>query len=170
MPNKVTGKLVFQLKRYWNDNDIIEIMSKPILHCLVSSIVGMTVWDLLWKICQLKKVKSILRKPPIGHRENTGYKILDIRTEQELRVSFLNQPLMPYIGAKLTSISSGKASIEVAYDKNITQQHGLFHGGISGAIADNAAGFAAMTLMGKEKEPLTIEFKINFLNIANGKS
>jgi uncharacterized protein (TIGR00369 family) len=93
---------------------------------------------------------------------------LDIRTEQELRVSFLNQPLMPYIGAKLTSISSGKASIEVAYDKNITQQHGLFHGGISGAIADNAAGFAAMTLMGKEKEPLTIEFKINFLNIANG--
>ena len=52
--------------------------------------------------------------------------------------------------------------------KNITQQHGLFHGGISGAIADNAAGFAAMTLMGKEKEPLTIEFKINFLNIADG--
>ena len=27
VPNKVTGKLVSQLKRYWNDNDIIEIMS-----------------------------------------------------------------------------------------------------------------------------------------------
>ena len=93
---------------------------------------------------------------------------MDIRTEKELRASFLNQPLMPYIGAKLFAISSGKVSIEVAYKKNITQQHGLFHGGISGAIADNAAGFAAMTLMGKEKEPLTIEFKINFLNIANG--
>ena len=113
-------------------------------------------------------MKSILRKPPIGQLENTGYKILDIRTEQELRVSFLNQPLMPYIGAKLTAISSGKANIEVAYDKNITQQHGLFHGGISGAIADNAAGFAAMTLMDKEKEPLTSEFKISVLNIAKG--
>jgi len=113
-------------------------------------------------------VKNIFTKPPIGHPENTEYKILDIRTEQELRVSFLNQPLMPYIGAKLTAISWGKATIEVAYEKNITQQHGLFHGGISGAIADNSAGFAAMTLMGKEKEPLTIEFKINFLNIANG--
>ena len=113
-------------------------------------------------------MKNILRNPPIGYPENIEYKILDIRTEQELRVSFLNQPLMPYIGAKLTAISSGKANIEVDYDKNITQQHGLFHGGISGAIADNAAGFAAMTLMGKEKEPLTIEFKINFLNIANG--
>ena len=27
VPNKVTGKLVSQIKRYWNDNDIIEIMS-----------------------------------------------------------------------------------------------------------------------------------------------
>ena len=76
---------------------------------------------------------------------------------------------MPYIGAKLFAITPGRACIEVDYDKKITQQHGLFHGGISGAIADNAAGFAAMTLMDKEKEPLTIEFKINFLNIADGK-
>ena len=95
---------------------------------------------------------------------------MNVRTEKELRASFLNQPLMPYIGAKLSAISPGKAQIEVAYEKNITQQHGLFHGGVSGAIADNAAGFAAMTLMDREKEPLTIEFKINFLNIANGKS
>ena len=95
---------------------------------------------------------------------------MNVRTEKELRTSFLNQPLMPYMGAKLSAISPGKAQIEVDYKKNITQQHGLFHGGVSGAIADNAAGFAAMTLMDREKEPLTIEFKINFLNIANGKS
>ncbi len=93
---------------------------------------------------------------------------MDKRNEEELRASFLNQPLMPYIGARLSTISPGRASIEVVYQKNITQQHGLFHGGVSGAIADNAAGFAAMTLMDKEKEPLTIEFKINFLNIADG--
>ena len=93
---------------------------------------------------------------------------MDNRNEEELRASFSNQPLMPYIGAKLSTISPGRASIEVAYQNNITQQHGLFHGGVAGAIADNAAGFAAMTLMDKEKEPLTIEFKINFLNIADG--
>ena len=115
-------------------------------------------------------MKNILGNPPTGHLENIGYKNLGIRTEKELRASFLNQPLMPYMGAKLSAISPGKVQIEVAYKKNITQQHGLFHGGVSGAIADNAAGFAAMTLMDREKEPLTIEFKINFLNIANGKS
>ena len=96
------------------------------------------------------------------------FETMNVRTEQELRASFLNQPLMPYMGAKLSAISPGQAQIEVAYKKNITQQHGLFHGGVSGAIADNAAGFAAMTLMDREKEPLTIEFKINFLNIAHG--
>ena len=93
-----------------------------------------------------------------------------VRAERELRASFLNQPLMPHIGAILSEISCGRAAIEVLYHKNITQQHGLFHGGVSGAIADNAAGFAAMTLMDREKEPLTIEFKINFLNIADGES
>ena len=109
-----------------------------------------------------------MRKLLIGSQESTGFETMNVRTEKELRASFLNQPLMPYIGAKLSAISSGKAQIEVAYKKNITQQHGLFHGGVSGAIADNAAGFAAMTLMNREKEPLTIEFKINFLNIAHG--
>ena len=113
-------------------------------------------------------MKNILRNPPIGRSGNIGFKTLEVRTEKELRASFLNQPLMPHIGAKLSAISPRKACIEVAYEKSITQQHGLFHGGISGAIADNAAGFAAMTLMGKDKEPLTIEFKINFLNIADG--
>ena len=98
------------------------------------------------------------------------FETMNVRTEQELRASFLNQPLMPYMGAKLSAISPGQAQIEVAYKKNITQQHGLFHGGVSGAIADNAAGFAAMTLMDREKEPLTIEFKINFLNIAHGET
>ena len=94
--------------------------------------------------------------------------MINKRDSSELEASFNNQPLMPYIGARLVLIQDSKASIEVNFDKRITQQHGLFHGGIIGAIADNSAGFAAMTLMPKDREPLTIEFKINFLNIANG--
>ena len=93
---------------------------------------------------------------------------IEKRTFNELKKSFYNQPLMPYLGAKLLLVKDGKANIEVKFNKNITQQHGLFHGGVIGTIADNSAGFAAMTLMPKDREPLTIEFKINFLNIANG--
>ena len=60
---------------------------------------------------------------------------MGVRTERELRASFLNQPLMPYIGATLYEISPGKACIEVTYEKNITQQHGLFHGGGEHALS-----------------------------------
>ena len=45
------------------------------------------------------------------------------RTEEELRASFLNQPLMPYIGAKLATTSPGQASIEVVYQKKKTLLH-----------------------------------------------
>ena len=44
---------------------------------------------------------------------------MDNRNEEELRESFLNQPLMPYIGAKLSTISPGQASIEIVYQKKI---------------------------------------------------
>ena len=91
------------------------------------------------------------------------------RNFDELQASFYNQPLMPYLGAKLVLVQDGKANIELDFSKKITQHHGLFHGGVIGTIADNSAGFAAMTLMPKDREPLTIEFKINFLNIADGK-
>ena len=94
--------------------------------------------------------------------------MIEKRNFHELQTSFYNQPLMPYLGAKLAFIKDGKANIELDFDKKITQHHGLFHGGVIGTIADNSAGFAAMTLMPKDREPLTIEFKINFLNIANG--
>ena len=94
--------------------------------------------------------------------------MIEKRTFNELEKSFYNQPLMLYLGARLLLAKDGKASIEVNFNKKITQQHGLFHGGVIGTIADNSAGFAAMTLMPKDREPLTIEFKINFLNIANG--
>ena len=45
---------------------------------------------------------------------------MDNRNEEELRASFLNQPLMPYIGAKLSTISPGRASIEVVYPVSYT--------------------------------------------------
>ena len=63
---------------------------------------------------------------------------------------------MPYLGANLVFIKDGIAKIELDFDKKITQHHGLFHGGVIGAIADNSAGFAAMTLMPNDREPLTI--------------
>jgi uncharacterized protein (TIGR00369 family) len=50
----------------------------------------------------------------------------------------------------------------------LTQQHGYFHAGVTGAIADSACGYAAFTLMAAEDSVLTVEYKINLLAPADG--
>ena len=51
---------------------------------------------------------------------------------------------------------------------SISQQHGFIHAGAVSAIADSAAGYAALTLMPSGRGVLTTEFKINLLAPATG--
>lgn len=88
--------------------------------------------------------------------------------EAAVRASFLRQGLMGTIGAWLVEIAPGVVTIEVPHAKKITQQQGFFHGGVAGAIADNAGGYAAMSLMPAGSEVLTVEYKINFIRPASG--
>jgi uncharacterized protein (TIGR00369 family) len=43
-----------------------------------------------------------------------------------------------------------------------------FHGAVTGAIADTASGYAAMTLGPPDCGVLTVEYKVNFLAPAHG--
>ena len=70
---------------------------------------------------------------------------------------------MKTLGAQLGAIDSGFCEITLVHHPSLTQQHGLFHGGVVATIADNAAGFAAYTLMKDGRQPLTVEFKINLI-------
>jgi uncharacterized protein (TIGR00369 family) len=75
---------------------------------------------------------------------------------------------MNYIGATLHHIEPGRCEIHVAYDEQLTQQHSFFHAGIVGTVADNAAGYAAYSLMDKDSSILTVEFKLNLISPADG--
>lgn len=75
---------------------------------------------------------------------------------------------MRAIGAVLTEVEPGRCVIEVPYSDDISQQHGFFHGGIVGAVADTAGGYAALTLLPVGYEVLTVSFTINFLRPAAG--
>ena len=61
-----------------------------------------------------------------------------------------------------------RVDIELAWAKELTQQHGFLHAGVVSAALDSACGYAAFTLMVPEAEVLTIEFKINLLAPAQG--
>jgi len=92
----------------------------------------------------------------------------DDNTEERIRSSFARQGLMRTLGATLEHVSPGKVEIALQPDPAISQQHGFTHAGAVSAIADSAAGYAALTQMPNGVGVLTTEFKINFLAPAAG--
>lgn len=88
----------------------------------------------------------------------------------ELRVkeSFARQNFMEHLGAELKTIQPGYCEIQVPFKKELTQQHGFFHAGVVGTLADNAAGYAAYSLMGAHSSILTVEYKVNLMAPADG--
>lgn len=87
---------------------------------------------------------------------------------ERIRSSFAKQDLMRTLGATLVSVAPGQVEIALSPHPAIAQQHGFVHGGAVGAIADSAAGFAALSLMPPNRGVLTAEFKINFIAPAAG--
>jgi uncharacterized protein (TIGR00369 family) len=93
---------------------------------------------------------------------------VDPKFEARVRGSFARQGAMRLIGARMGRVEPGYCEIELPYRDDLTQQHGLFHGGFTSAIADTACGYAAYTLFGAEDSVLTVEYKINLLAPAAG--
>ena len=75
---------------------------------------------------------------------------------------------MALIGARLARVEPDAVEIDVDYRPELGQQHGFFHGGIVGAIADNAGGYAAFSLMPADASVLTVEYKMNLVAPADG--
>jgi uncharacterized protein (TIGR00369 family) len=88
--------------------------------------------------------------------------------EQRIRGSFEKQGLMRTLGATLKAVAAGEVVIELVPAPAISQQHGFIHAGAVSAIADSAAGYAALSMMAPGRGVLTTEFKINLLAPAAG--
>ena len=88
--------------------------------------------------------------------------------EERIRSSFAKQGLMHTLGAALVSVSPGLVEIALIPGPAISQQHGFVHAGAVSAIADSAAGYAALSLMPPDRGVLTTEFKINLVAPAVG--
>jgi acyl-coenzyme A thioesterase PaaI-like protein len=63
----------------------------------------------------------------------------DPNYEAKVRDSFLRQPFMALMGAELITVEPGLCEIQLAYRRDLTQQHGFFHGGVVGTLADNSS-------------------------------
>ncbi|WP_376717773.1 PaaI family thioesterase [Labrys neptuniae] len=90
------------------------------------------------------------------------------RVEARIRASFAKQGLMRTLGARLATVLPGQVEISLVPRNEVSQQHGFVHAGAVSAIADSAAGYAALSLMPPDRGVLTAEFKINLLAPAAG--
>lgn len=88
--------------------------------------------------------------------------------ELKVRASFARQQLMNTINARLKKVAAGEVRIEIPFDSAFTQQNGFLHAAIVTGIVDTACGYAAYTLMPASAGVLSVEFKVNFLNPAQG--
>jgi uncharacterized protein (TIGR00369 family) len=85
-----------------------------------------------------------------------------------VRAAFAAQGFMRTLGARLVELAPGSCAIECAFRDDLTQHHGLFHAGVLTTLADNACGFAAMSLLPEGGEVLSVEFKTSFLRPGAG--
>jgi len=100
--------------------------------------------------------------------KSSKFVAVDAEFARRIRESFTRQGLMGHLGAKLAAIEPGMVEICVPFRAELTQQHGYFHAGVTGAIADTACGYAAYTLMPADATVLTVEYKLNLLAPAEG--
>ena len=85
-----------------------------------------------------------------------------------MRASFGRQRFMTWLGATLERVQPGHCTMRVRVREDFGQQHGYVHAGVTTALADSAAGYAAFSLFPGNSSVLTVEFKINLLAPADG--
>jgi uncharacterized protein (TIGR00369 family) len=85
---------------------------------------------------------------------------------RRIRDSVGQQGFMTHIGAELSELKRGSCTLAVDRRPELLQQHGLFHGGVTAFLVDNATTIAAATSCGRPA--LTAEYKLNLLSPASG--
>ncbi len=85
---------------------------------------------------------------------------------KRIRESVSRQGFMTHMGAELTELARGSCTLAVDRRPELLQQHGLFHGGVTAFLVDNATTIAAAASRGQPA--LTAEYKLNLLSPASG--
>jgi uncharacterized protein (TIGR00369 family) len=83
-----------------------------------------------------------------------------------IRESVAAQGFMSHVGAELCELTRGSCTLAVDRRPELLQQYGMFHGGVTAFLVDNATTIAAATSRGQPA--LTAEYKLNLLSPATG--
>lgn len=86
-----------------------------------------------------------------------------------IMASFARQGLMRTLGASIEHVGEGLVRVTAEVTEASAQQQGAGHAGLAFALADTAAGYAALTAIAEGMEVVTSEFRISLLAPAYGR-
>ena len=72
-------------------------------------------------------------------------------------------PYAKLLGIKLAQIDSGTATLRMPVRKQLTQNHGVVHGGAMASLIDSATAFAIISLLELQEKVTTVDLTISYL-------
>jgi uncharacterized protein (TIGR00369 family) len=72
-------------------------------------------------------------------------------------------PFARLLGIELEEINSGTATLGIDVRKEVTQNHGVVHGGAIASLIDTATAFAIISLLAPKEKVTTVDLTISYL-------
>lgn len=72
-------------------------------------------------------------------------------------------PFARLLGIELDDISRGTATLGLTIRKELTQNHGVVHGGVIASLIDTATAFAIISLLAPKERVTTVDLTISYL-------
>lgn len=72
-------------------------------------------------------------------------------------------PYARLIGIELEEVGAGTATLAIQVRKQLTQNHGLVHGGAIASLIDTATAFAIISLLAPKEKVTTVDLTISYL-------
>ena len=92
----------------------------------------------------------------------SGTKITAAQTRR-IQKAVDSVPYAHLLGIELDDISKGAATLGLNVRKELTQNHGLVHGGAIASLIDTAMAFAIITLLAPLEKVTTVDLTISYL-------
>ena len=91
-----------------------------------------------------------------------GPKITAAQTRR-IQKAVQSVPYAHLLGIELDDVSPGTAKLGLNVRKELTQNHGVVHGGAIASLIDTAMAFAIISLIGPKEKVTTVDLTISYL-------
>lgn len=89
---------------------------------------------------------------------------------RRMRKALDSVPYAHLLGIELDEVSSGTATLGLNLRKELTQNHGVIHGGAIASLIDSATAFAIISLLAPKEKVTTVDLTISYLRpLMNGR-